>query len=117
MGGKGLNGVPTSKIDVMRFESPATHVPGLGLVEAVNGVSNYFKHHDEWPHDWVVPSNSSSAATIRIVTNLGLEPHASGNLLAVVRVLGGDEVSGIVKVMGDLGTWRNAISSRIRSLN
>lgn len=87
--------IPQSKLEKLSSHADIEPVSGLSSIQAIDAVSNYFKHHYEWPSDWhCTPNNGVQARTIDIVVQLGMSPgELTDNMLAAANRLGLGESS------------------------
>lgn len=104
----GDNVIPTSKIaKLQRHASIETSTHESKLV-VINAVSNFFKHHSEWPHAWDAgQTNGQQAETLRIVLQLGMKSdlEVTDNLFCAAKCLGLDS-SNPKAVASSIQEWR-----------
>ena len=82
-----LTTTTTKKADVMACGCPHMAGTAVTVIEALNALANYFKHRDEWPHDWT-KATGQTAETVRVLTVIGLEQGSTGNLRRGAEALG-----------------------------
>jgi len=79
--------LPQGKVALMSAEAATHNKTGLSQIVLIDAVANYFKHHYEWPDDWIGAS-AKQQPTIDLVLRLGLSPDGNHNLDTVVLELG-----------------------------
>jgi hypothetical protein len=79
--------LPHGKTALMSAEAAKHNKTGLSEIVLIDAVANYFKHHYEWPDDWIGASPKQQP-TIDLVLRLGLSPDGNHNLDTAVRELG-----------------------------
>ncbi len=62
--------LPSNKENILRAEADLHLETNLSEMVLIDAVANYFKHHWEWPDDWIIPTSQ----TIDMVRRLGLSP-------------------------------------------
>lgn len=108
--GVALATTTTRKADIMRFGCPHVSGTALTVIEAINALANFFKHGDEWPHDWG-QATGQSADTIRVITAIGLSRGSSGNLRRGARSLGNQSYDDMNVFLDLLGSWHENVMS------
>lgn len=78
--------LPHGKAALMSAEA-VKHNNGLTEIAIIDAAANYFKHHHEWPDDWI-DASPKQQPTIDLVLRLGLSPGGNCNLDIAVRELG-----------------------------
>lgn len=103
---------------------PVAH--GLGRIEAIFAVGNYWKHSDEWPVSeelthhrrrqvWDVGSmNHLQRRTAEAAVKLGLEYGSTGNLRAAARAIGVSEFEDLSPIRRAIDEWAGEILGTAR---
>jgi hypothetical protein len=104
--------LPSNRTEIMGLEAPIHLATGLAEVVLVDAVANYFKHHYEWPPDWIT-TNRHQRQTIEVVRRLGLSPGAGENLYTAVRSLG-FTTSELHRLGENLQVWRERLAAFLR---
>jgi hypothetical protein len=79
--------LPHGKAALMSAEAGEHHKTGLSEIVLIDAVANYFKHHYEWPDNWI-DASPRQQPTIDLVLKLGLSPDRNDNLDTAVQELG-----------------------------
>jgi hypothetical protein len=106
--------IPQGRRRLLEFESE--FCDGIAVIQGINDLANFFKHHDEWEPDWTGPRNPNEAHTVAAIRTLGLSPQNPDNILIGSRALGlgsgGDLATRIADRVGD---WRKRLATRLRN--
>jgi hypothetical protein len=103
--------LPQGKAVLMSTEAPVHEGSGLSRIVLIDAVANYFKHHYEWPDEWVGPSRAQT--TIDAVRTLGMEPNNEYNLSRAVQALGMTETD-LTPMSATIQVWRQRLATHIR---
>jgi hypothetical protein len=95
--------IPEGKRRLLEFESELCD--GIGVIQGINDLANFFKHHDEWEPDWTGPRNAAN--TVAAVRILRLSPQNPDNLFIGAGALGLGSGGGLATRIADrVGDWR-----------
>jgi len=112
-GSKLLFGIDGKRDEILGVKN-AEIVPVGGTVytaaEGLNAFANYFKHRDEWPHDWTQLERNNEKRTAMIIQAFGAQPGSTGNLRQGYEALFGNDKYGEVGQLAEaVETWTRAI--------
>jgi hypothetical protein len=81
---------------------------------AVDAFANYFKHRDEWSHDWS-NLNKNSIFTAGVIRALGAQPHSDENLRKGYQaIFGDDNYTGVGRFAKLLQDWTRGLKKEYR---
>jgi hypothetical protein len=104
------------------LQAGSTHT----TIRAINAITNYWKHQDDWPtreeiknHRCVAVWDSANMRdneknTVEIVASIGMAPLSSGNLRTAVEMLGVTDYGDLSPVRQKLKDWANALYQAAR---
>jgi hypothetical protein len=108
-----LLGIGGKKDEVLGVKNTGiTPIAGTAFsaVEGLNAFANYFKHRDEWPHDWTELQRNNEKHTVAVIQAFGARPGSTGNLRQGYHALfGDDEYPNVGRVAETVETWTRAI--------
>jgi hypothetical protein len=82
----------------------------FSAVEGLNSFANYFKHRDEWPHDWTELQRNNEKRTVAVIQAFGAQPGSTGNLRQGYSALFGDDnYANVGRLAEAVETWTRAI--------
>jgi hypothetical protein len=102
--------IPSDKTEKLCRHTSIEIKTNRSKMVVINAVSNYFKHHSEWPDTWSVDeANKQQAETIRIIGQLGMKPEfdLTDNLHQAASCLGLDSDDPRAVATG-IQDWREA---------
>jgi len=116
---------PSSAMIMGGLVNPIDPKSGQPFVKVVNAVANYWKHHDDWPKQYVREQlkgvgevaacrwdtskiNDRDRKTMEIVTSIGMRPDGL-NMQAAASALG-------ISELWDLSPLRKVLEDWVRSL-
>ncbi len=102
--------IPSDKTGKLRRHTSIEIKTNRSIMVVINAVSNYFKHHSEWPDTWSDDeAKGLQAETIRIVGQLGMKPEfdLTDNLRQAASCLGLDSEDPRAIATG-IQDWREA---------
>jgi hypothetical protein len=105
--------MPSTKIDILQMQAaihPETNTSVLLLIDAV---ANYFKHHHEWPDEWIPGPKQQQNQTIARVVQLGMCQHSRYNLQNALGSLQ-LSVAGENSIESHVQEWRVNLSKELR---
>ena len=106
--------IPQRRRQLLEFESE--FCDGIAVIQGINDLANFFKHHDEWEPDWTGPRTPNEANTVAVVRTLGLSPQNPDNILIGSRALGLGSGEGLATRIADrVGDWRKRLATRLRN--
>jgi hypothetical protein len=112
-GSKTLLGIDGKKDQILGVKN-ADILPVAGTayaaVEGINAFANYFKHRDEWPHDWTQLQKTNEKHTATVIQAFGAQPGSTGNLRQGYRGLfGDDDYANLGRLAGAMEHWTRAV--------
>lgn len=105
--------LPSGRANILKLEAvihPKTNLSEIFLFDAV---ANYFKHHYEWPSDWVRAATPQQQRTIDVVSNLGLAPEGEDNLYTALQNLG-IKANNVSLIGISIQNWRERLAENLR---
>jgi hypothetical protein len=83
---------------------------GFSAVEGLNSFANYFKHRDEWPHQWAELQRNNEEHTVAVIQAFGAQPGSTGNLRqGYTGLFGDDDYAKVGRVAEAVETWTRAV--------
>jgi hypothetical protein len=89
---------------------------GVTRVAALEALANYFKHRDEWPHQWEALEERTQKPTAIILKNLGLLEDRDGTVVhsAVLYdgfklLVGHEQHNHLDKLKASLDNWNDGL--------
>jgi hypothetical protein len=112
-GSRQLLGIDGKKKEILGLRN-ADIVPvdttGHSQVEGVNAFANYFKHRDEWPHDWTQLENHNEKDTAEVIQAFGAKPGSTGNFrVGYERLFGDNDFTKVERIAEVVEKWASAI--------
>ena len=107
---------PKSKFDFLKSEADFIGDTGIGKIEAIDSIANYFKHYHEWPEGWVEQrSKGVQKKTILTVKKLGFsEGELTGNVERSLSLFGIYD-SNLGELCHIVSDWRESLVDLFRS--
>jgi hypothetical protein len=104
--------LPLGRTSIMSTEAAIHAATGLSEIVLVDAVANYFKHHYEWPSNWVGASEAQRR-TIDTVLKLGLVPAREDNLGVALQNLG-MRADNMTRMGTAIQEWRERLAESLR---
>jgi len=76
-----------TRLEILSFGEKLNGNSKFTSVQIIDSFANYYKHRDEWNHNWN-KLNGKSAETARIIMSVGAKSGSTGNLRMASEVLG-----------------------------
>ncbi len=118
----GLKGIPGSRAAALEFHAPRDSHSALSKLVIVDTAANYFKHHPEWPADWVksreqtVRSANGRDTTLLNTLKLGMTGSSvTDNLRHALHRLGGYG-SDVLQIATTIQDWRETLSANLHGM-
>jgi len=110
-----VQSLPKKKDVILSIDSKIESHSDLSEIAIIDLVANYFKHHHEWPLDWVNSEKTSfQARSINRALSLGIneEDELTDNMLLVLNRLD-VSIENFVDIANKVQSWRESLARRL----
>ena len=93
-----------TRLEILSFGEKFNGNSKYTSVQIIDAFANYYKHRDEWKHNWN-KLNGKSANTARIIMSVGAKSGSTGNLRMASKVLGNPEFTSTFEFYKIIYSW------------
>jgi len=107
--GRPLSGLEESKDKIMRLGATPMGTSAYTDIQVIDAFANYFKHLEEWPHDWTKLKRGLQQKTGDIIVSAGARSGSTGNLRTGAEVLGNSEYHQVEIFADRINSWHRKV--------
>lgn len=107
--GRTLSGLNDTKAGIISLGAKSIGSTGYTDIQIIDAFANYFKHREEWDHDWIKLKTDQQKKVRDVIVAVGAKPYGHDNIRLGAKVLGNTDYHRVTVFVDAIDSWHRKI--------